>query len=231
MDKNRLWIIGSVLAMVVVVVLGWLVGIQPQLDAISADAKEQATVEATNAGHAALLAKLKEDFKDVDKLNAELASLDASVPAGTEIPAFADQLDALAVGTQVTLSGITVADAQPYTPVMAPLAPAPATAADSGSAPTPDPSATSAPVPTAGVPPVTNAKISADNFAAIAVQITVKGGYANVLNFVNGLQTGARLFLVTGLTTAASTDYPGAVEANISGLIYARVTPAPASAG
>lgn len=227
MDKNRLWIIGSVLVMVVVVVLGWLVGIQPQLDAISADAEEQATVEVTNAGHAALLAKLKEDFKDIDKLNAELASLDASVPAGTEIPAFVDQLDALAVGTQVILSGITVADAQPYTPVTAPLAPV----AGSGSTPTPAPSATSAPVPTAGIPPVTNAKISADNFATIAVQITVKGDYTNVLNFVNGLQTGTRLFLVTGLATAASTDHPGAVEANISGLIYARVTPAPASAG
>lgn len=227
MDKNRLWVIGSVLAMVVVVVLGWLVGIQPQLDAISTSANEQATVDVTNAGHAARLAKLKEDFKDIGKLKAELAPLDASVPTGTEIPAFVDQLDALAGGTQVTLLGITVADAKPYTPVADPTAPV----ADSGSASTPAPSATptSAPAPTTGVPPFTNTKISANNFAALAVQITVKGDYTNVLNFVNGLQVGTRLFLVTGLTTAAAADNPGAVEANISGLIYALVTPAPAS--
>ena len=49
---------------------------------------------------------------------------------------------------------------------------------------------------------------------------------ANALNFVDGLQTGKRLFLVSGLTTKPSEDVSGAVDAVISGYIYVLV-PAP----
>jgi len=252
-DKNRLWVIGSVLVMAVVVAFGWLLGVQPQLAAISAADNERATVEATNASHEVLLAKLKNDFKDIDRLNTQLASLSQSVPSGTDIPPFVDQLDALAGKEGVSLTGITVSDAQPYTPVVAPAAPVAAPAAGSTPTPTPTPApspgATTAPAPvlTAGVPPVTSTKITAENFAAMAVQITIKGSYSKVLNFVHGLQTGTRLFLVSGLTTTASDpvladtskspsastatpDTKGGVSATISGLVYVLVAPAKASA-
>jgi hypothetical protein len=70
---------------------------------------------------------------------------------------------------------------------------------------------------------VTNAKITAANFIAIPIQLAVSGPYANVLDFVNGLQMGPRLFLVTALTTKSSTDpkpAPGAVDATVGGFVY-----------
>ncbi len=240
MDKNRLWLIGSALMMVLVVALGWVVGIQPQVAAISTASDQRVSVEQTNAGHRALLTKLKEDFKGIDNLNQELASLSKSVPSGTNAPDYVDQLDALASANQVALKGLTIADAEAYTPValVAPVA----SAAEAG-APAPSPAPTATPSPTAapGSPPVTNPGITAANFASLSVQITVSGTYSNVLKFVNGLQTGPRLFLVTGLTTTAATESsvpvdstteakPSAasgndrlVDGSISGLIYSIV--------
>jgi Tfp pilus assembly protein PilO len=241
-DKNRLWIIGSVLVMVIVVALGWVVGIQPQLAATALADDQRVSVEQTNAGHQIALNKLREDFKGIDKLNQELASLSKSIPSGTNVPDYVDQLDALARANHVTLKGLTVADAQAYTPVppVAPAVPA-APAGSSAAAAASTPTAAPAPIAAPGSPPVTNANVTAQNFASLSVQITISGTYSDVLRFVNGLQTGTRLFLVSGLSTkaaessapvdskvptpAAAPAHDRIVDGAISGLIYSIVTP------
>ncbi|WP_431218737.1 hypothetical protein [Leifsonia xyli] len=120
MDKNKLWIIGSVLVMVVVLALGWFLGVAPQL-ANAASAEVQAVgVRSLNDTQEATLAKLKKDYANLGGLNAKLADLSQSVPSDTAIPAFVDEVDAIGAGAGVTVSGISVADAKPYEPVSAP---------------------------------------------------------------------------------------------------------------
>ena len=234
MDKNRMWVIGSMLGMVVVLVLGWIVGVGPQL-AATADADEQrAGVEQTNTLHEAALVKLKEEFAGIDALEAELAPLTASVPPGTDAPAFLNQLDALATTHGVTLTAFTLGVPEAYTPmVAAPVTTETPTESDATSDAAPL-QATPEPAPIAGAPPTTNSQITAANFASLAVSITVSGGDANVLNFVEGLQSGTRLFMMTGLNTAAVTAGSAEVTATISGLIYSLVmaeTPTEVGAG
>ncbi|QYF72699.1 hypothetical protein [Cryobacterium sp. PAMC25264] len=228
MDKNRFWMIGSILIMIVVLVGGTILGIQPQLAAAAAANAQRDTVATANAGQAAVLDQLKQDFTGLESLKSELAPLNASVPSETGMAAFFKQLDALAGSTQVTLKGITVADPAPYVPVVAPEAvAAPATETDSSASPAP----TAVPepgTPSLGTPPVTNSKITTENFASMDITVTVKGSYVNTLQFVNGLQTGARLFLVSGLTSAhgagdEAAAAPDDVTATISGLVYVLV--------
>ena len=224
MERHRLLMIAAVLAMTVVAVLGFVVGVQPQLGNLAAAEESRAAAQQRNTEQAAVVAALKQQFAGLAELQAELVPLQASVPSDTELPAFVTQLDALAGASGVTLSSLTVSDAQPYTPVAAPVAPVVAEADAAGSptpAPTAAPSAPSA-APAPGVPPVSSAKITAANFASVAVQITVTGTEAGALDFVYGLQTGSRLFLVTGLKTSM-TDTPGSVDATITGLIYVLV--------
>ncbi|RZU64117.1 hypothetical protein EV379_0411 [Microterricola gilva] len=227
MDTNRLWTIGSVLLIVAVLGLGFLLGVQPQLSAIATANTERAAVDATNAAAEVKLAALKKQFEGIDELKAELAPLVESVPTGANAPELVDQLDALAKGVGVTLTSITVNDAEQYTPVAAP-APAPAPEADAASeaasadtaAVVPEPAA-----PAAGAPPVVNPLVTSGNFAVLQVQVVVKGSYPQVLDYVNGLQTGKRLFLVTTLATTKNSENDGVVEANIGGLVYAALTP------
>jgi Tfp pilus assembly protein PilO len=235
MDRNRIWMLGSVLGMVVVLAIGLLLGVQPQLAAIATADEARVAVETSNVAQSTVLAKLKTDFATIDALKGSLAPLEASVPSGTNMSSFVNQLNTLAGTTKVTFSGLTVSPATPYAVVggAAPLAQTGATA-----------TAPAAGAVAAGAPPVTSAQITAANFASLAVQITVSGSYASTLDFVNGLQTGERLVLVTGLSTTAvqaaapvaakpGTAAPadtGDVTAIITALVYVLVPPASAAA-
>lgn len=246
MDKNRIWLLGSVVVMVAVVALGFLLGIQPQLKAIAAARADSAAVEAVNVAQTATLDKLKLDFAGIDDVRDELEPLADSVPTGTEIPAFVNQLSELAAQSQVTVTAITVSDAVAYAPVAAPAPAAePAPVAEEGETAEEIPVEV-APAATAGLPPVVDPLITAENFASLAVQISIQGGYGRVLDFVEGLQSGERLFLVSGISTvavdagasapsdgededAAPALASGAVDATISGLVYVLVPDAGAA--
>lgn len=235
MDKNKIWIVGSVLLIVVALGLGWFLGIAPQLAAAATAESQRADVQALNAKQEATLASLKKDYADIDALNAQLSDLSASVPSDSAIPAFVDEVDALGSAAGVTVAGIAVADAKPYEPVSPPAptggaaTPSPTATPSPGATPAPTP--TAAPTPVAGMPPVTSSKLTSVNFSSLAVTLTVKGTYAQALAFVNGIQTGERLFLVSGISTSTASSggtagKPGAgVESTtVSGLIFV-VTP------
>ncbi|GAA3731604.1 hypothetical protein GCM10022239_05250 [Leifsonia bigeumensis] len=84
----------------------------------------------------------------------------------------------------------------------------------------------------------TDPLVTADNFVAIPIDLTVDGTRPQVIEFINDLQYGERLFLVIKLTVAKSADAaatePDSEEAptakgyvgNISGFVYVLVDPA-----
>lgn len=191
MNKNKLWITGEVLVIVLVIGVGWAIGIAPQLAAVATANQNRTNVEIANTASQTLLARLKQDYQGIDGLKSELDSLQAAVPASAQIPAFVTELNALANSYQVTVKSITVSDAKPYTPVAAP------------------PTGTSD--KTSGVT-ATNPKITTANFIVIPVQFAVTGDYAKVLDFVHAVQTGQRLFLIATFTSTGSTSAVGAVN-------------------
>lgn len=222
MNKNRLLTIGAILVMVAVTAGGWFLGIQPQLAAAAATNQSRATIQGQNTVNEALLASLKKDFSHIGALKTQLASLQDSVPASAAMSAFLTEIDSLAGAHQVVATAIRVADATVYSPP-AVAVPVPAAAATAAPTPTPTPVPV-APVAPVGTLQVVNPKITAANFVAIPVHLTITGQYPNVLDFVNGLQMGPRLFLVTTLSittpTAAAKTTGSGVESNIGGFIY-----------
>ena len=225
MDTNRLWTIGAGLAMVVVVVMGWFLGIQPQLSSATIASDDLAATQTRNDASSASIAKLKTDFEGITKLTRDVAALRESVPSSAQISAFVTELDSLAGEHQVEVKSITVSDAKAYTPPVV-VAAAPAAGNSATPSPTPTPAPTNVPVsaPAAPTAPalVTDPKITAANFIAIPVQLSLKGPYSKVLEFVKGLQTGPRLFLVTSLSTKPPADKTaaGSVDATVGGLVY-----------
>lgn len=198
--------------LVVVVIVGWLVGIAPQLaDASSANAN-RAAVLAQNAANEAILRKLKADYVGIDGFRKELSILKVAVPSSAEISTFVTELNQLANTHRVTVRSITVNDAKAY----APAAPAPG-GGTSG----------------ASIPVTTNPRITSSNFIVIPVQFSVTGDYSKVLDFVHEVQVGSRLFLISNLSSVGETDAqavtsigesgPNAlqkVQATVGGYIY-----------
>lgn len=214
MNKNRMWVIGSVLAIVVTIAAGWFIGISPQLVAASTANNDSATVMAANSRNEILLAKLKRDYANIDAIKNQVSTLQQSVPTTASISSFVTELNTLANARKITLKTISVSDAKPYTPTTQ-------ATASKGSGTT---------------YPQTNPKITTTNFVIIPVQIGVTGDYAKVLDFVNDLQSGRRLYLVSALSTMGATNSKGVkgsptftggsqkVDSSITGYIYVLLT-------
>ncbi|ANJ27902.1 hypothetical protein ATC03_15435 [Agromyces aureus] len=216
-SRNRLWVIGSVAAMVVILLLAWFIGIQPQLSSLQALQAQQQAIDAQNAREQAVLDQLQADADDADQLEAEWQTASASVPDGTGVPAFINQLYALQTSTGVTIERITVSDAAPF------VAAAPAVPVDASGDGTTDGSATDASGTDASAPTgtstdaaagaATSTTLDASNFATLQIGIEVSGEYSAILEFVHGLQSGARLMLVNEVEVSTAAIDPNAAAA------------------
>ncbi|GAB3121855.1 hypothetical protein [Glaciibacter psychrotolerans] len=220
MKSNRIWVLGSVVIMVVVLMVGWSFGVQPQLAATALANEDRAFASDQNVQHEITLVKLKKDFEGIDALKAERNTLMVSVPRLVEAPRFLNELDALAAANGVTLTGVTLDQPEAYlstVPTTSPDAEGAEAGSSSGEAVAP---ATPA-VSEVGAPPVTDPLITPTSMASLAVEVTIRGSYDQILSFVNGLQTQGRLVMVTGLETSIDPVTPDVVEAAIRGFIYA----------
>ncbi|WP_158865651.1 type 4a pilus biogenesis protein PilO [Leifsonia sp. AG29] len=245
MDKQRIVIAAIGLAIAVVLGLGYLLGIQPQLAAASAAAEQTATVLANNQASQVQLAKLKSDYAKISQFDGQLTELQRSIPSSPSLDTLLSDLRALAASTGTTISQFNPGQAVAYTPPAAPAPAAPAKAsAASGSSPTPTPTPTAAAPAAPAAPKIaTNPLINASNFVAIPVTIGVKGSMDGAIAFLGGLQHGSRLVLVTGFSgneeAAAAAPAPGAKPGapaaaegatyTINGLVYVLASPHPAS--
>ncbi|WP_241983482.1 type 4a pilus biogenesis protein PilO [Cryobacterium tagatosivorans] len=231
---NRMWVLGAVLLIGIVAVLGWMLGISPKLSDAKEAKAQQATVETQNTEFEAQLVKLKKQFESIDDLRDELAGLRESVPSDPDMAAFVGQLDTMAGKHRVTLTQITVSDAQPYVPVIAAPAaePAPAEGAATGDAAAAAPvdaaaaaAAAAEAAAAAAVPaPVVNPLVTAQNFVAVPISVEVNGRYDDVLAFVAGLQKGKRLVMVTTFKTSEEED-SGNVTGTITAFVYVLIDP------
>jgi Tfp pilus assembly protein PilO len=207
MDRNKLMMLAAGLAAAVVIVCGFLLGIQPQLSSADQAVKTEATVTGQNVKLQAGISALSRENGKLNSLRAHLGKLQTSVPADAAAADLIREYNSLAVSTQTSIVKITNGDAVAY------AAPAPAagasTTATTGSA-SPSASATPTPTPTATTPAapvaVSNTLITASNFSAIPVSVEIKGSYAQALAYMKGLHDGPRLFLVTAVTSGVTSD-------------------------
>ncbi|TFD30319.1 hypothetical protein E3T40_15055 [Cryobacterium sp. TMT1-19] len=254
MDLNRLWVFGTVILIGAAAVLGWVLGVAPKLDEAQLADADREIVETQNSAYEAQVSTLKKKFDSIVSLRTDLSSLRMAVPSAAEIPDFVAQLDTIAQQHQVTLTSILVSDAQPYVPVVAvaPVEPVAEPAEESQPAPTPAPIAVAAPTAAevaAALAPQPNELITGTNFVSVPISLSVTGSYGNVLDFLESLQKGTRLVMVTTFATSegsATTPASGGpipaaavgteatetavistdVVASIAGLIYVLLDPA-----
>ena len=199
--NTRLWIIGSMLLVIAILAMGWFLGVSLKLSEASTAGQQQSEAEAQNVVHEREIAVIKKQFDQLPALKSQLAVLRAAVPAGNGMSAFLDELHALEQQNQVSLTDFKAGDGQPYTPVKS----------------------------TTLTASTTNPLVTPDNFVAIQVGVTVTGDDANIMRFIDGVQTGDRLFLVTSLKldqdkaaadTTSKTQPAVAFTATVSGLVY-----------
>lgn len=216
MSRNRLNLLLATLAMVVVAVGGFFLAVQPQLSQTAAAHEQTRSVEQANDTSRAELARLREQASQLPTMQRDLAALDASVPAGSALPSFIDELNGVAQATGMQVSSFTASDATAYTPPVSTAADG--ASSESGSAAggttataTATPTASAAPTAPAAPQVVTDPTITSENFSVIPVTVAVDGTFDQALAFVRGVQSGSRLFLITTIASSQKTGDDGSV--------------------
>ena len=212
MNKINLWILGASAIIFAIVGGGWSLGIAPQLAIASNENHDLANVVSFNDKNQLLISKLRKDYEKIDELKNQLNDLQMSVPSNANLSTFILELNLLADKEKVTVKSIQFSDARPYSPAIQTS------------------NASGIPVPP---PLLTNAKITPANFVIIPLQISVTGIYSKVLKFVNDVQVGQRLTLISTLsstgpigTNSSGVTLPSAgtsrseVDVSIGGFIY-----------
>jgi len=230
MDRNRIKLIIAMVSGVAVLALGFLLGVQPQLSAASAAAEQKSSVDQQNEGIRAAVEQLIAENEGLSGLEAERDYKVASVPAAPDMPALIRQLDAMAGEAGTVVTSFTTADPVSYAApasATAPEAAAPAEGTESsegtdGSADAAAAAPAEAALPTAPAT-VTDPAVTAANFSTIAVTVDIEGSYDQALDFVDRIQKGPRLFLVTAITSSEPEEGSETAEGQtwtVGGLVF-----------
>jgi Tfp pilus assembly protein PilO len=187
MGNTRIWVLGGGLLIVVILVLGGLLGVKPQLDAAQASNSEREAVEALNLQHAAELASLKAEFENIATTQARVAALRTSVPGENDLDTFTGELAALQAAHGVSVTSYAPQERAYFEP-------------------------------TEDIAAEIPAGIDNTTLATISVSITVVGPLEATLAFVEGLQKGTRLTLISSMDVAEVVD--GVTTVSLTGLLY-----------
>jgi type II secretory pathway pseudopilin PulG len=195
-NTNRIWALGTVIAIVAVLALGYLLGVQPMLNRLDAAKAETVTTQANNAAQEATLAVMKGQYENLDELRDELEVLRISIP-GTLDSDFVYQLFAgYSTIAGATIDSITLGEAQLY-------------GVTSEGSPTVE-----------GVEPVANLYT-----IPVTIGIRGEDA-APGLAFVAAMQRGPRLFLVTSYSAGGGEEGSGGEVGTITGYMFVLADPA-----
>lgn len=221
MSKARTWTLGLVVAMILVVLAGWQLGISPITSQISLANAQASTIEASNAATQSKLAALKIQYAGIGKLQSKLDALRLSIPEQAAAASFLSEVTSLASKAGVSIESVTLADATLYQSASTSAA----NTATSTSTSTASTGATSTPAPsTAQATGVGAAGTSVSSTGLVAIQVTVSatGAYSAVQEFIGLVQTGTRLFVSNSVSFdgSAAAGTGGSASTVLSGNIF-----------
>lgn len=127
----RLWFAGAILSVFAVLGAGYLLVLQPQVNALAEETQRAADAD-TLAGQLDMkLARLRQEYNQLPTKQAELAAIQSAMPESANLPAFMRDLESTAA-----TSGVTLMKVSPGQPIEAAAAPAALTTTPTGAATT-----------------------------------------------------------------------------------------------
>ena len=213
MNLTRISIGIATVAILVVVALGWLLGVGPRLAEAHRLDEERSAVEAQNEVGQAALTQLAADFDRRDEVLAELDTTRTLVPTSPDIESFLSEIADIAVGTGVSLGSYAASEAVAYTGTGVESTPAAAAAAPATGTAAPAPS-----TPASGAAVIPDA--SSLGLYYVPFTMTITGGPDQIMRFVGAVQEGPRLFISPSVTLSGA-ESGGSPTATLTGYIFA----------
>lgn len=181
MKGNRIWILATLLVIAAVLGLGWLLAVSPLLTQAQAAEQQRRDAELTNAAQAAALVQMKAQYDQLDELAVDLEALQLSIPSDVDSDYVYALLSTYQAASGATPSLITLGEAIQF------------------GIPVTEETTTATPSGASG--PAATGRLATDLYTVPVTISFASTPVDSVLAFVNQLQHGPRLFLVTSVTT------------------------------
>lgn len=192
--STRIWTFATVIVIILIVALGWFLGISPRLADAARFTTDRINVQAQNDLARATIAQLQGDFERLDELLLELEAVRAEFPTDAAYDDVVEELLTELLPADLGLKNLAVDE------------PSPTSAAVLAEGEEPPPSE----VDGAGVLP-------AGSLLRVPVTVTVSGELPAILEYIQTLQESARFSIVSTGTFAIETTGP---EMSISLIMY-----------
>ncbi|GAB3598978.1 hypothetical protein GCM10027586_01420 [Kineococcus gypseus] len=189
-SKNTLWIAGTGVLAVLVLLATWFLLISPKRAEAVDIATQEAGVRQSNARLAAQTELLRSQFATLGDRQAELAAARAALPDATQVPALIRQFSTYAKSSGVVLSALEPGSIAPY----AAQGPADAAAAATGAV--------------------------AGGLLTQPLTVTVDGSFAGTELFVKNLQADMQRFLLVDSVAVRTGTTEGSVTTSITGRVF-----------
>lgn len=118
MSILRLWVTGSVFVAILILALGWFLGVQPRLAEAGAAELERRNVAETNAAYEATLVELRELSANLPALQRDLDAIRVEIPEAPELSTLLGQLNEIAVAAGVSINEVTANTPQLVEPAL-----------------------------------------------------------------------------------------------------------------
>ncbi|RQP09593.1 MAG: hypothetical protein EAS51_11265 [Microbacteriaceae bacterium] len=196
---TQVWALITVVVVGALVAGGYFLGVAPFLDQQKRADTERVEAEDANATLEAEIAALRVAEQKLDDYEELAERYEKLVPRTVESQRFIRTLDALAAANGVVVTELKIDAFQLYT----------APAGGGGE------------VDELAPPPHTDPRIKSENFVIVPFSVTIEGGWAESLAFVDALQFGDRLVLFTSVgQEQTDTAYSTVVKGNMYVLIH-----------
>ena len=221
LQESRLWMIGGAVATLVILLLGWLLLVSPQLTAASNVEDETASVEMLNATLEIRIASLQKSKEKLPELQTDLDASRLELPVRNDTEVFAQSLRAAAERNLVSVTSVSIGAPENVTP----LAQGSAVTAETTSASEDAPEVTAEETAAAAAAEAAAAAAVRQTFS-LPVTFTTEGPAASVDSFVAELQVGGeRALSITGIVVnpiagVADGSIAGDIITSYSGFIY-----------
>lgn len=216
LDNKRFWILGGLVAALLIAAAGWFLLISPELDGASGDRATAQSVRDQNVSLESKVVDLKKQNEELPTYVASLKDALEALPADSGMPAFTRQITAQAAQAHVSVSDITVGGITPYTP---PIAPDAAPAADGSSDDTSASTSTTTAAPTA---------TASTGIFEIQVSVMTSGPLHAQETFLNSVQTaGPRRALITGTQLIPAGSNTSSIDTDSTATIQMTLFSAP----
>ncbi len=214
-QDKRVWLAGGAAVAVLIVAIGWLAVISPQLSSAKTLRVEADSARAQNSVLASKTAKLKRENDSVGALKTNLRAALAGLPFDSGLPTITRQFAAQATENKVALTSITFGTATSTTGPTAASTTA-ATTASAGST---------------GTAPSASAAAAPASVLSIPVTLLCKGTNKKLLAFLKAIQVnGPRRALVSATTLAGAGSTNGSIDKSANMTIQLSIFSAPMSA-